>query len=220
MGRVKNVLTATRIILWLAMLSFAAACGKQTSTETAVSQAALSKAARTLATSVCEGCHGTGGRSTDPAVPIIAAQQQPYVELQLKAFRSQSRDDPKAHEYMRGVSSKWLLNDQIVAAIAEYFSLQAPAPGKPGDPAVMTKGKQLYEKGSDYPRIVPCSDCHGDNAQGIAIFPRLAGQHAEYLMRRMQLMRETEPASRVMHSVIPDLSDNEIVAVATYLQSK
>jgi cytochrome c553 len=197
------------------MLSYAVACGAQTPADTF-----LRRAARTLATSICEGCHGVEGRSTDPAVPIIAAQQQPYLELLLKAFRSQSRDDPKAHESMRGVSSKWLLNDQIVAGIAEYFSLQAPAPGKPGDPAVMTKGKQLYEKGSFYPRIVPCSDCHGDNAQGIAIFPRLAGQHAEYLVKQMQMMRETLRDSRVMHSVVGDLSDSEIVAVATYLQSK
>jgi len=215
MDRVKDVLMATRITLWLAMLSFAGACGAQTSPDTALRQAA-----RTLATSVCERCHGAEGRSVDPAVPIIAAQPQPYVELQLKAFRHQSRDEPRAHEYMRGVSSKWLLNDQIVAGIAEYFSLQAPASGKPGDPAAMTKGKRLYEKGSFSPRIVPCSDCHGDNAQGIAIFPRLAGQHAEYLMSRMQMLRETERDSRVMHSVIGDLSDTEIVAVATYLQSK
>jgi cytochrome c553 len=173
-----------------------------------------------LATSVCEGCHGAEGRSTDPAIPIIAAQQQPYVELQLKAFRSESRDEPKGHELMRGVSSKWLLNDQIVAGIAEYFSLQPPAPGKPGDPAAMTKGKRLYEKGSFTPRIVPCSDCHGDNAQGIAIFPRLAGQHGEYLVRQMQIMRETLRDSRVMHGVIGELSDSEILAVATYLQSK
>jgi len=227
MHTAENAATTARIALWLAMLSLLVACGQQTP-----SAASVKRAARTLATSLCEGCHGAEGRSTDAAVPIIAAQQQPYVELQLKAFRNQGREEPKGHEFMRDVSSKWLLSDQVVAGIAEYFSSQAPPPGKPGDPAVTAKGKRLYEKGSSndyrlndkgssyYPRILPCSDCHGDNAQGIEIFPRLAGQHAEYLVKQMQRMHETERASRKMHSVIGELGDSEIVAVATYLQSK
>jgi len=210
----ENAPTTARITLWLTMLSFLAACGQQTPPT-----APVKRAARTLATSECEGCHGAEGRSTDPAIPIIAAQQQPYLELQLKAFRNQGREEPKGHEFMREVSSKWLLNDQVVAGVAEYFSLQAPQPGKPEDPAVTAKGKRLYQKG-DSPRILPCSDCHGDNAQGIEIFPRLAGQHADYLVKQMQRMRETERGSRKMHSVIGELSDSEIVAVATYLQSK
>ena len=210
----ENARTTARIALWLAMLSFLVACGEQTP-----SAASFKRAARSLATSECEGCHGAEGRSTDPAVPIIAAQQQPYVELQLKALRNQGREEPKGHEFMREVSSKWLLNDQVVAGVAEYFSSQAPPPGKPGDPEVTAKGKRLYERGSS-PRILPCSDCHGDNAQGSEIFPRLAGQHADYLVKQMQRMRETGRASRKMHSVIGELSDSEIVALATYLQSK
>ena len=217
MDRIGNALQAAPIVLWLAMLSYVAPCLAQTSPDAATTQAA-----RTLATSICGSCHGLEGRSTDPAVPIIAGQPQTYIEVQLQAFRAHSRRDSGAHEYMRLTASAWLTNDQIITGIASYFSSQAPAPGKPGDPAVMAKGKQLYQKGSysSYPRILPCSDCHGDNAQGIAIFPRLAGQHAEYLVRRMQSMREAERASRVMHSVIPDLSDTEMIAVATYLQSK
>ncbi len=210
----ENAPTTARIALCLAMLSVLVACGEQPPPA-----ASVKRAARTLATSECEGCHGAQGRSMDQAVPIIAAQQQPYVELQLKAFRNQDREEPKGHEFMREVSSKWLLNDQVVAGIAEYFSLQAPPPGKPGDPEVTAKGKRLYQRG-DSPRILPCSDCHGDNAQGIEIFPRLAGQHADYLVKRMQRMREAERASRKMHSVIGELSDSEIVAVAMYLQSK
>lgn len=215
MHRDKSTLSTTRLALALALLSFAASSGAQTA-----SDVALRQAVRSLAMSVCEGCHETGGRSLDPAIPIIAAQPEPYLEVQLKAFRSQSRDDPKAHASMWDITFKYLTNDKIISGIAQYFSSQTPVAGTPGDPALMTKGKQLYEKGSFNPRIVPCSDCHGDNGQGIAIFPRLAGQHAEYLVRQMRMMRGAVRDSRVMHGVIGQLSDTEIAAVAAYLHSK
>jgi cytochrome c553 len=151
---------------------------------------------------------------------VIAGQQESYIEVQLKAFRAQNRRDPEAHEYMWGITSAWLYNDQIVTGVASYFSSQAPAPGKPGDPALLATGKQLYEKGSPDRGIPACAGCHGVNAEGLSVFPRLAGQHAQYLVRQMQMLRVRLRNSPIMHGVVRDLSDNEMVAVATYLQSK
>ncbi len=162
-------------------------------------------------------------------MPAIAGQQQSYIEAQLKAFRAQSRRDPEAHVYMEGIryysvdqintgnvsTSAGLLNDEIMTGLASYFSSQAPVPGKPGDPAAVARGKQLYEKGSPDRGIPACAGCHGVNAEGFSAVPRLAGQHAQYLVSQMQMLRVP-----VMHGVIRDLSDNEMVAVATYLQSK
>jgi cytochrome c553 len=112
------------------------------------------------------------------------------------------------------------MNDQIITGIASYFSSQAPAPGKPGDPAVVAKGKQFYEKPNRDRGIPACADCHGVDAEGLSVFPRLAGQHAQYLVRQMQMLRVKLRTSPVMHGVVRDLSDNEMGAVATYLQSK
>lgn len=111
------------------------------------------------------------------------------------------------------------MDDQIIADIASYFASQTPAPGMPGDPAVLATGKQLYEKRPD--RGIPaCADCHGVEAVGLSVFPRLAGQHAQYLVKQMQILRAGQRNSRVMHGVVGDVSDNEIDAVAAYLQSK
>ena len=202
-------------VLWLVMLSCAATCLAQTSPDAATAQAAL-----TLATSVCGRCHGAEGRSADPAVPVIAGQQQRYIEVQLKAFRAQRRQDSGPHEHMRRIASAWLMNDQIITGIASYFSSQAPAPGKPGDPAVVATGKQIYEKVSPERGIPTCADCHGVDAEGLSVFPRLAGQHAQYLVKQMQMLRARLRDSPIMHGVVRDVSDNEMLAVATYLQSK
>ena len=224
MDRVGNARRGAPIALWLAMLSCVAPCLAQTS-----SDAATKQAARTLATSVCERCHGAEGRSADPAVPVIAGQQQSYIEGQLKAYRSQSRRDPEAHAYMEGIryysvdqinagnvsDSAGLLSDEIMTGLASYFSSRAPMPGKPGDPTLVATGKLLYEKGSPARGIPACAGCHGVNAEGFSTVPRLAGQHAQYLVSQMQMLRVP-----VMHGVVRTLSGNEMAAVATYLQSK
>jgi cytochrome c553 len=162
-------------------------------------------------------------------VPAIAGQQESYVESQLKAFRAQNRRDPEAHVHMLGMryytadqinsgdlsTSAGLLSDEIIAELASYFSSRTPAPGKPGDPAMVATGKRLYEKGSPERGIPACAGCHGVNAEGFSAVPRLAGQHPQYLVSQMQMLRVP-----VMHGVIRDLSGSEKVAVATYLQSK
>ncbi|HTS53157.1 MAG TPA: c-type cytochrome [Burkholderiales bacterium] len=197
------------------MLSCVAPCLAQTSPD-----AATRKAALTLATAVCGRCHGAEGRSEDPAVPVIAGQQQSYIEVQLKVFRTQRHRDSGAHEDMRRAASAWLMNDQIITGIAGYFSSQAPAPGKPGDPALVAAGKLLYQNVNPDRGIPACADCHGVDAKGLSVIPRLAGQHALYLVRQMQMLRASLRDSRIMHGVVQDVNDNEIVAVATYLQSQ
>ncbi len=181
---------------------------------------ATKEAARTMANSVCATCHGSEGRSTNLAVPNLAGQQRAYIEIQLKAFRAQNRRDPEAHDYMWGVAATWLYDDKVVAEIADYFSSQAPAHGKSQDLATVAIGKQLYEKGSADRSIRACAECHGPNAEGALFFPRLAGQHAEYLVRQMKMLRIRLRDSPVMHGVIKQLTDDDIAAVAVYLQSK
>jgi cytochrome c553 len=180
---------------------------------------ATRQAAQTLAASVCAHCHGPEGRSTDPAVPQIAGQQRDYIEIQLKAFRAQTRRDPEAHDYMWGISSAWL-DEKIMTEIAAYFSSRSPASGTSGDPAAIAIGEQLYRKGSPDRSIPACSGCHGENAEGLSVFPRLAGQHARYLTRQLQMLRIRLRDSPLMHGVSKDLTDAEITALATYLQSK
>jgi cytochrome c553 len=195
------------------------ACVNLSLAQTSQDEAAR-EAIRSMARSVCATCHGIEGRSTDAAVPNIAGQQRAYLEIQLKAFRAQNRRDPEAHDYMWGIASTWLHDDKVVAETANYFSSQAPAHGKSEDPATVAVGKQLYEKGSTDRSIRACSECHGPNAEGAFFFPRLAGQHAEYLTRQLKMLRVKLRDSPVMHGVIKDLSDNDIAAVVAYLQSK
>jgi cytochrome c553 len=185
----------------------------------AAPDAPTKQAAVKLAENLCASCHGAQGRGDNPKIPRIAGQQRAYLEVQLKAFRSQSRNDPAAHEYMWGIAAT--LNDDIVAALADYFSAQAPAPRTPPtDAKLAAAGKQLFEKGSPERGAPPCTGCHGMNAEGMAVFPRLAGQHSEYLYIQLKLIQNKLRDSPVMHGLTKQLREEEINAVVTYLQSR
>src|SRR5271163_3828844 len=84
------------------------------------------KAALRKTVETCGTCHGVNGRSVSPTFPNLAAQQASYIDLQLKAFKDQSRADPDAQAYMWGMAS--LLSDSMITALAGYFAAQPAAP--------------------------------------------------------------------------------------------
>jgi cytochrome c553 len=170
------------------------------------------------AVQTCGTCHGVNGRSVSPTFPNLAAQTAPYIEAQLKAFKDQTRADPDAQAYMWGMAAQ--LSDAQISELAVYFSKQsAPAPGKSGSPAAVARGKQVFEEGVPARQIPPCASCHGAHGEGMATFPRLAGQHAPYLLKQILVIQNALRNAPVMHGVAKDLSRDQIEAVAVYLES-
>ena len=177
----------------------------------------IARSAEKLATSTCAACHGVGGRSTAPTFPKLAAQTAPYLSLQLHAFRDQTRGDPDAQAYMWGMASQ--LNDEMIEAISTYYAAQTPSPAKPGDAKLLAPGKAIFEKGISAQGTLACITCHGAGAGGNAAFPRLAGQHAAYLVKQMLVIQNALRSAPVMHGVIKDLTPDQMRAVALYLES-
>jgi cytochrome c553 len=178
-----------------------------------VNDSPLARAVRT-----CGTCHGTNGRSVSPTFPNLAAQTAPYIEAQLKAFKDQTRADPDAQAYMWGMAAQ--LSDAQIGELAAYFSKQpAPVPGKSGGPAAIVRGKQVFEEGVPARQIPPCASCHGAHGEGMATFPRLAGQHAPYLLKQILVIQNALRSAPVMHGIVKDLSRDQILAVTAYLES-
>ncbi|MGA2341656.1 MAG: c-type cytochrome [Steroidobacteraceae bacterium] len=192
----------------------AAAQGADTKTDTMTEaqKAALHKTVET-----CGTCHGVNGRSIAPTFPNLAAQSAPYIEAQLHAFKDQSRADPDAQAYMWGMAAP--LNDATISALAAYFAAQPAPEGKPGNAALIAQGKQLFEEGVPARQIPPCASCHGSNAQGQSVFPRLAGQHAPYLLRQLLVIQSVLRTAPVMHGVVKDLNKDQMQALVAYLES-
>jgi len=173
----------------------------------------------TLAQQVCSLCHGIDGRATNPNFPNLAAQQSTYFMAQMKEFRGHNRLDPAGFEYMWGLSRS--LTDDQIKGLADYFSAQAPAsPGRTNDPDLIARGRVIFEKGVPEKNIPPCSVCHGPQAQGNEQFPRLAHQHADYLVKQLKVFQRTDerPEGSIMKTIAHDLTPRNMADVAGYLQ--
>ncbi len=177
------------------------------------------KQAREIAAKVCSSCHGAGGNGGDPMFPKLAAQPSLYLENQLTAFRSHERAEPDAQHYMWGPANR-SMDEQLIGAMAKYYSEQPPPKGVSGNGDLIAKGRKLYQEGSA-PRGIPaCASCHGVTAAGQGLFPRLAGQHRQYLLKQLQLIQKAVRSAPVMHGVIEHLDKEDMEALATYLQSQ
>lgn len=174
----------------------------------------------TLALQVCSNCHGATGNSTSPNFPNLAAQQEAYVVAQLSEFKKHSRQDPAGYEYMWGLSHN--LSDKQIKELAGHFAAQKPQRQRvEGKPDRIAAGKAIFTGGVPDKKIPPCASCHGPEAQGNATFPRLAGQHADYLVKQLTVFQRTNdrPEGSIMKTVAHELTHDNIVNVADYLQA-
>jgi len=204
------------VMVLAALSSLTLSCWAQsTSAEIA---ADVRKAGEEKAVNLCSTCHGPRGISTSPEFPILAAQRRGYLESQIDAFRKKTRSEKDAHDFMWGIAGN--LDEAIIAGIAAYYSDQPPALGRASDSTLVVKGKELFDKGVPQRGIPACMSCHGANAEGMADFPRLAGQHAKYVIKQLNYIQSLVRSAPVMHGIVKDLTPVEIQAVAAYVQSK
>ncbi len=170
-----------------------------------------------LAVGTCGTCHGPTGVSQQPKYPLLAGQNGNYLAAQLKAFRAQSRGDADAIGYMWGMAAQ--LDDPTIDALAQYYAAQTAGRGRPGDAALVARGRQIYEQGVAADGVPACAACHGPDAHGMGDFPRLAGQHAQYVMKQIGSFQSNMRNVAVMHGVAQGLKVEQMRAVAAYLES-
>lgn len=206
-------------ILVALTLTLAAVGSGCTSVERSRSLGNPNVSAKTIAFQVCSNCHGVQGTSVSPTFPNLAAQQEVYLVAQLKSFRLHNRFDPAGVEYMWGLSEQ--LTDEQIKGLADYYASQQPRSGAPANVTRMKEGQAIFEKGIPANNIPACASCHGPAAQGNQQFPRLAGQHAEYLVKQLKVFQRTDerPEGRIMKDVAHLLTTENMENVAAYLEA-
>ncbi len=165
---------------------------------------------------VCAACHGVDGNSTNPVWPKLAGLDQRYIFTQLMHYQNGERQDPLMTPQAQA------LNEQDMRDVAAYFASQTMQPGG-ADESLVELGQSIYRGGIADKGVPACMACHGPAGSGIptAGFPRIGGQHAPYVAAQLQAYRSgaraTDP-NRMMRDIAQRLSDEEIRAVASYVE--
>ncbi len=164
----------------------------------------------------CAGCHGMDGNSANPEWPKLAGQHAKYLAKQLHDFKAGKR----TNAMMAGMVAP--LSEQDMEDLAAYFSTQKIQPGK-ADPALFEKGQKLYRGGNPTTGVAACIGCHGPTGAGNpqANFPALAGQHAKYVENQLHAFKKgqrSNDAGKMMRTIAAKMTEEEIKAVASYVQ--
>ncbi|MGK0290456.1 MAG: cytochrome c553 [bacterium] len=166
----------------------------------------------------CIICHGEKGQKpmTPNVYPQLAGQDARYLYQQMRDIKQGKRKNGNSVAMWAIIQNT---SDQDLKKIATYLEKQKGV-------ALRTKelfpnkkklnGKQLFvTKG--------CNACHGDSGKdpiNPMIYPKIAGQHPQYLYQQMKDIKNkirNNSMSVTMRGIIRHLSNDEMKAIANYL---
>ncbi|WP_449284207.1 c-type cytochrome [Luteimonas qiangzhengi] len=181
--------------------------------------------------STCAACHGMDGKATVRDIyPSMGGQSERYMAHQLALFKAGERMSPIMQPFAD------MLSGQEMRDVGAYYALQEPDSGLADDSVVEAgpyAGEKFYEigeklfVGGDFDRGIPaCMACHGPAGAGNPgpAYPQVAGQPSWYAVQRLQAYRDgstrpQEPALfNIMSEIASDLTDEEIQALASYME--
>jgi len=160
---------------------------------------------------VCHGCHKMGALGTDDGIyPRLAGQLDTVLIKQLVDVRTGRRDNSTMYPF----ASEHGITTQDIADLGAYLAaLTAPPNNGKGDGSALPRGENLYNK--------DCSKCHGKNGEGNGkkFYPRVAGQHFEYLARQVREIQsgKRRNANSKMVEVVKGYTEKDVLAVADHM---
>jgi cytochrome c553 len=180
------------------------------------------------------------GNSELPFIPRLAGLNAAYLEHKLASYRGAASPpvDEAVSRVVRAGSSgadaditfaatvhmvgvAHAVSGEDKNAAAQWYASRAPARGKSGNSKLIEQGRSLFNEGLNSRGVLACQTCHGSEAQGSGLAPRLAGQNASYLLNQLVMFRETgRQYSPEMIDVALHLERSQARAVAAYLQSR
>ena len=171
--------------------------------------------AQSIANQICAACHGADGNSPLPMNPSLAGQHPEYLFKQLNEFKSGNRNNAVMMGMVAGLSAEDMRN------LSAYYAVQKLREAAAKDKDLVAHGRKLFRGGNLATGVAACAGCHSPNGAGIpSQYPRLAGQHPEYVVAQLKAFRAGERANdtnNMMRAVAARLTDKEIAAVAEYL---
>ena len=157
----------------------------------------------------CAGCHSIPGyTNVYPTyhVPRLGGQHADYIVAALKSYRAGERQHPTMHANAFTLSEQDL--QDIAAFVADAKSEEKPSP---------VRGNIAAGQGESE----TCVACHGpDGNSPITLYPRLDGQHEDYLRKSLQDYQSGARDNAIMKGIAAPLSAHDIADLAAYFASQ
>lgn len=180
---------------------------------------------KTIAETICASCHGDNGNSNISIYPRIAGQHTAYLEQHIKDIRDGKRTWGDMVVTMVPMVAE--LSDKDVKDVSAFYNKQLSSFGE-SENTNLKEGQAIYRAGIASQKVPACLACHGpagagipagSTAQdGIVSFPRITGQHKDYIVAQMQAFRNGSRSHAMMSTISTALTDQQIEDVANYIQ--
>jgi len=162
----------------------------------------------------CIGCHGSEGNSEVLIYPNLANQHPEYIAKQLMNFKNKDRINYAMNQFAGNMT------DDDIADMTAYFSDPA-AVANVVSRRVMPALPVTDEVTAGKAKSVTCAACHGtDGNSPVAIYPKLASQSADYIVKQLQEFKSGTRKDPVMGPMAAALSNQDMVELASYFSAQ
>lgn len=167
----------------------------------------------TISANVCAACHTADGSRGSPANPILQGQHAEYLVKQLTEFKAGKRKNA----VMNGMAAP--LSEEDMRNVAAFYASKTAKPGFAKNKDTIELGQKIYRGGIAERNLPACAGCHGPTGAGIpAQYPRIGGQHGDYVEAQMNAFRSgARTNGPMMVTIAAKMSDKEIKAVSDYV---
>lgn len=162
----------------------------------------------------CIDCHGVEGNSEVLIYPNLSNQHAEYIAKQLHNFKNKARTNYAMNQFAGAMT------DDDIADMAAYFA-DPKAVANVVSRKVMPVAAITEEVLAGKAKAAVCASCHGaDGNSPVAIYPKLAGQSADYLVKQLQEFKSGTRKDPVMAGMVAALTDQDMQELASYFAAQ
>jgi len=162
----------------------------------------------------CVGCHGKDGKSQVLIYPNLAKQHHEYIEKQLHNFKAGTRTNFVMNQFAKALTDNEIKN--IGAYLADTKAVSGAKVHKATVHSAMNESAIAGQA-----KAAVCASCHGSDGNSLVpMYPKLAGQSANYIIKQLKEFKDGTRKNSIMAGMAAGLSAQDRIDLASYFSAQ